>query len=206
MELQLKAAGNSTAGAVSVADSVFAGDVNEALVHQLVTSYLAGARSGTKAQKTRSQVRGGGAKPWRQKGTGRARAGTSRSPVWVGGGAAFAAVPRDYSQKVNRKAYRVGMRSIFADLVASGRLMVVETLSIEAPKTKELIALLADLEVNNGALVVAAQPDDKLFLAARNIPRVEVRDAAGVDPVSLLQYEHVVITVDAVRQIEEWLQ
>lgn len=206
MELQLKAAGNSTAGAVSVADSVFAGDVNEALVHQLVTSYLAGARSGTKAQKTRSQVRGGGAKPWRQKGTGRARAGTSRSPVWVGGGAAFAAVPRDYSQKVNRKAYRVGMRSIFADLVASGRLMVVETLSIEAPKTKELIALLADLEVNNGALLVAAQPDDKLFLAARNIPRVEVRDAAGVDPVSLLQYEHVVITVDAVRQIEEWLQ
>jgi len=206
VELQLKAAGNSTAGAVSVADSVFAGDVNEALVHQLVTSYLAGGRSGTKAQKTRSQVRGGGAKPWRQKGTGRARSGTSRSPIWVGGGAAFAAVPRDYSQKVNRKAYRVGMRSIFADLVASERLLVVESLSIDAPKTRELAALLESLGVGGGALLLAAQPDDKLFLAARNIPRVEVRDVAGVDPVSLLQYEHVVITVDAVRQIEEWLQ
>lgn len=206
MELQLKAAGNSTAGAVSVADSVFAGDVNEALVHQLVTSYLAGGRSGTKSQKTRSQVRGGGAKPWRQKGTGRARSGTNRSPIWVGGGVAFAAVPRDYSQKVNRKAYRVGMRSIFADLVASERLLVVESLSIDAPKTRELAAMLESLGVGGGALLLAAQPDEKLFLAARNIPCVEVRDAAGVDPVSLLQYEHVVITVDAVRQIEEWLQ
>ena len=206
MELQLKAAGNPSAGAVTVADSVFAGDVNEALVHQLVTSYLAGGRSGTKAQKTRSQVRGGGAKPWRQKGTGRARAGTNRSPIWVGGGVTFAAAPRDYSQKVNRKAYRVGMRSIFADLVASERLLVVESLSIDAPRTKDLVALLASLDVSKGALLVAAQPDDKLFLAARNIPKVDVRDAAGVDPVSLLQYEHVVMTVDAVRQIEEWLQ
>ena len=206
MELQLKAAGSSSAGAVTVADSVFAGDVNEALVHQLVTSYLAGGRSGTKAQKTRSQVRGGGAKPWRQKGTGRARAGTSRSPIWVGGGVTFAAVPRDYSQKVNRKAYRVGMRSIFADLVASGRLLVVQSLSIEIPKTKELIALLASLGIHDGALLVADQPDDKLFLAARNIPKVDVRNASGVDPVSLLQYEYVVITVDALRQIEEWLQ
>ena len=205
MELQLKAAGNASAGAVTVADNVFAGDVNEPLVHQLVTSYLAGGRSGTKAQKTRSQVRGGGAKPWRQKGTGRARAGTNRSPIWVGGGVTFAAVPRDFSQKVNRKAYRVGMRSIFADLVASDRLLVVEALSIDAPKTKDLVALLAALDVTKGALLVAAQPDDKLFLAARNIPRVDVRDAAGVDPVSLLQYEQVVMTVDAVRQIEEWL-
>jgi len=205
VELQLKAAGNASAGAVTVADNVFAGDVNEPLVHQLVTSYLAGGRSGTKAQKTRSQVRGGGAKPWRQKGTGRARAGTNRSPIWVGGGVTFAAVPRDFSQKVNRKAYRVGMRSIFADLVASDRLLVVEALSIDAPKTKDLVALLAALDVTKGALLVAAQPDDKLFLAARNIPRVDVRDAAGVDPVSLLQYEQVVMTVDAVRQIEEWL-
>lgn len=206
MELQIRAAGDASGGVVNVADSVFSGDVNEALVHQLVTAYLAGGRAGTKAQKTRSQVRGGGAKPWRQKGTGRARSGTNRSPIWVGGGVTFAAVPRDYSQKVNRKAYRAGMRSIFADLVSSERMVVVESLAIDAPKTKELAAMLADLGVDSGALLVAAQPDDKLFLAARNLPKVDVRDAAGIDPVSLLQYERVVITVEAVRHIEEWLQ
>lgn len=206
MELQIRAAGDASGGVVNVADSVFSGDVNEALVHQLVTAYLAGGRAGTKAQKTRSQVRGGGAKPWRQKGTGRARSGTNSSPIWVGGGVTFAAVPRDYSQKVNRKAYRAGMRSIFADLVSSERMVVVESLAINAPKTKELAAMLADLGVDSGALLVAAQPDDKLFLAARNLPKVDVRDAAGIDPVSLLQYERVVITVEAVRHIEEWLQ
>ena len=206
MELEIKAAGDSPGGMVDVADSVFAGKINEALVHQLVTSYLAGGRSGTKAQKTRSQVSGGGAKPWRQKGTGRARSGTNRSPIWVGGGVTFAAAPRDYSKKVNRKAYRVGMRSIFADLVASGRLVVVGSLDIGAPKTRELLGLLEGIGADNGALLVAAQPEEKLFLAARNLPHVDVRDAAGVDPVSLLRYDRVVITVDAVRQIEGWLQ
>jgi len=206
VELEIKAAGDSPGGMVDVADSVFAGKINEALVHQLVTSYLAGGRSGTKAQKTRSQVSGGGAKPWRQKGTGRARSGTNRSPIWVGGGVTFAAAPRDYSKKVNRKAYRVGMRSIFADLVASGRLVVVGSLDIGAPKTRELLGLLEGIGADNGALLVAAQPEEKLFLAARNLPHVDVRDAAGVDPVSLLRYDRVVITVDAVRQIEGWLQ
>ena len=206
MELEIKAAGDASGGVVNVSDSVFAGDVNEALVHQLVTSYLAGGRAGTKAQKTRSQVRGGGAKPWRQKGTGRARSGTNRSPIWVGGGVTFAAAPRDYSQKVNRKAYRIGMRSIFSDLVSSKRLVVVESLSLSAPKTKELAGLLSGLGGEGSALLVVAQPEDKLFLAARNLPRVDVRDAGGIDPVSLLQYDRVFVTVDAVRQIEEWLQ
>ena len=206
MELQITAAGETSAGVVSVADNVFAGDINEPLVHQLVTAYLAGGRSGTKAQKTRSQVRGGGAKPWRQKGTGRARSGTNCSPIWVGGGVTFAAVPRDFSQKVNRKAYRAGMRSIFADLVASERLLVVESLTVDVPKTKALKGVLSGLGVNKGALLVAVQPDEQLFLAARNIPWVDVRDASGIDPVSLLRYDRVVVTVDALKKIEEWLQ
>jgi len=206
VELQITAAGETSAGVVSVADNVFAGDINEPLVHQLVTAYLAGGRSGTKAQKTRSQVRGGGAKPWRQKGTGRARSGTNCSPIWVGGGVTFAAVPRDFSQKVNRKAYRAGMRSIFADLVASERLLVVESLTVDVPKTKALKGVLSGLGVNKGALLVAVQPDEQLFLAARNIPWVDVRDASGIDPVSLLRYDRVVVTVDALKKIEEWLQ
>lgn len=202
MELQI----SGGAGVIEVTDTVFAGDVNEALVHQLVTAYLAGGRSGTKAQKNRAAVRGGGAKPWRQKGTGRARSGTSRSPIWVGGGATFAAVPRDHSQKVNRKAYRAGMRSILTDLVASSRLTVVESLAIDAPKTKQLVELLKGLDVTRGALLVVDSPDDKLFLAARNLINVDVRDSGGIDPVSLLQYDQVVITVDALRQVEERLQ
>lgn len=201
MEIQMKGAG----GVLSVADSVFAGTVNQALVHQVVTSFLAGGRAGTRAQKTRAQVRGGGAKPWRQKGTGRARAGTSRSPIWVGGGVTFAAVPKDYGQKVNRKVYRGAMRSICSDLVASERLVVVEKLELDAPKTRDLIALLAQLGVSN-ALLVSVQPDDKLFLAARNLVGVEVRDAAGLDPASMLRYDHVVMTIDAVRHVEDWLQ
>ena len=201
MEIQMKGAG----GVRSVADSVFAGTGNQALVHQVVTSFLAGGRAGTRAQKTRAQVRGGGAKPWRQKGTGRARAGTSRSPIWVGGGVTFAAVPKDYGQKVNRKVYRGAMRSICSDLVASERLVVVEKLELDAPKTRDLIALLAQLGVSN-ALLVSVQPDDKLFLAARNLVGVEVRDAAGLDPASMLRYDHVVMTIDAVRHVEDWLQ
>ena len=201
MEIQMKGAG----GVLSVADSVFAGTVNQALVHQVVTSFLAGGRAGTRAQKTRAQVRGGGAKPWRQKGTGRARAGTSRSPIWVGGGVTFAAVPKDYGQKVNRKVYRGAMRSICSDLVASERLLVVEKLELDAPKTRDLVALLSQLGVSN-ALLVSVQPDDKLFLAARNLVGVEVRDAAGLDPASMLRYDHVVMTIDAVRHVEDWLQ
>ena len=201
MEIQMKGAG----GVLSVADSVFAGTVNQALVHQVVTSFLAGGRAGTRAQKTRAQVRGGGAKPWRQKGTGRARAGTNRSPIWVGGGVTFAAVPKDYGQKVNRKVYRGAMRSICSDLVASERLVVVEKLVLDAPKTRDLIALLSQLGVSN-ALLVSVQPDDKLFLAARNLVGIEVRDAAGLDPASMLRYDHVVMTIDAVRHVEDWLQ
>lgn len=202
MELQI----SGGSGVIDVADSVFGGDVNEALVHQLVTAYLAGGRAGTKAQKSRSAVRGGGAKPWRQKGTGRARSGTSRSPVWVGGGVSFAAVPRDHSQKVNRKAYRAGMRSILADLVAGSRLVVVDSLSVDVPKTKQLIGLLERLEIAGSALLVVETPDDKLFLAARNLVDVDVLDASGIDPVSLLRYDQVVMTVDALRRVEERLQ
>lgn len=206
MELQIKGTGESSGGVVEVADRVFAGNVNEPLVHQLVTAYLAGGRSGSKAQKNRARVRGGGAKPWRQKGTGRARAGTNRSPIWVGGGVTFAAAPRDYAQKVNRKAFRAGMRSIFSDLVADSRLTVVESLTLDSPKTKELVKLLGSLGVEKGALLVVANPDDKLFLAARNLINVDVCDTSGIDPVSLLQFDRVIMTVDAVRQIEERLQ
>jgi len=204
VELQIKGAGESSA--VEVADSIFAGKVNEPLVHQLVTAYLAGGRAGTVAQKNRAAVRGGGAKPWRQKGTGRARSGTNRSPIWVGGGVTFAAQPRDYSQKVNRKAYRAGMRSIFSDLVADDRLIVVESLALDAPKTKALVEKLKGYGIEGSALLVVAEADDKLALAARNLMNVDIRVASGVEPVGLLQFDCVVMTVDAVRRMEDWLQ
>jgi large subunit ribosomal protein L4 len=189
---------------LSVADAVFGQDFNEALVHQVVVAYLAGGRSGTKAQKTRSDVRGGGAKPFRQKGTGRARAGTSRSPIWRGGGTVFAARPRDYSQKVNKKAYRSAVRSILSELVRQERLVVVESLTVDSPKTKQLIEKLKSMGLD-GALIVSHEPDENLYLAARNLRNVDVFDTELVDPVNLINYDKVVMTVDALRQFEEKL-
>lgn len=202
MELQVL---NASAGAsVKVSDVAFGRDFNETLVHQVVTAFMAAARQGTKAQKTRSQVSGGGIKPWRQKGTGRARAGTIRSPLWRGGGKTFAAVPRDHGQKVNKKMYRSAMQSIFSELVRQERLVVVEDFSVDAPKTKELVGKLKELNLSN-ALIVRDEVDENLYLAARNVVGVDVRDIEALDPVALVRYEKVLMTVAAVKKIEEWL-
>jgi large subunit ribosomal protein L4 len=201
MELTITGSGK---GSVSVSDETFAKEYNESLVHQVVTAYLAGARQGTRAQKTRSEVRGGGRKPWRQKGTGRARAGTIRSPIWRSGGVTFAAKPQDHSQKVNKKMYRAALRSIFSELVRQDRLVVVESLVVETPKTKAFTAQLKDLGVEN-ALIVSENVEENLYLASRNIPSVDVRDVVGVDPVSLVAYEKVLVTVSALKKIEEML-
>jgi len=189
---------------VELSDATFGADFNEPLVHQIVTAYLAGQRQGNKAQKNRSQVRGGGAKPWRQKGTGRARAGTSRSPLWVGGGQTFAASPRDFTQKVNRKMYRGAMRSMLSELVRQDRLLLTEKFSVSAPKTKELVAKLDKLKLGS-ALIVVEGFDRDLLLAARNLPAVEVQDARSVDPVNLIKYDKVLMTVAAVKLLEERL-
>lgn len=191
-------------GAVSVSEAAFGRDLNESLVHQVVTAYLAGARAGTKAQKNRTATRGGGAKPWRQKGTGRARAGSIRSPLWRGGGKIFAAGPRDHSQKVNRKQYRAAMRSIVSELLRQERLTVVAELGLQAPKTRELAARLEELGLRRG-LILTDGLDEKLYLAARNLPGVTALDAATVDPVSLVGADKVVATVEAVKRIEERL-
>ena len=191
-------------GSVDVAESAFGAAFNEALVHQVVTAYLAGGRAGTKAQKNRSAVRGGGTKPWRQKGTGRARAGTIRSPIWVGGGRAFAAQPRNYDQKVNKKMYRAALRSVLSELVRQDRLVVVETLELEAPKTKLLAGKLKELGLDNVLLLNEAF-DETLFLAARNLPNVGICDAASIDPVVLIRFEKVLVTLPALKLIEERL-
>jgi large subunit ribosomal protein L4 len=191
-------------GSVDVAEAAFGADFNEALVHQVVTAYLAGARAGTKAQKNRSSARGGGAKPWRQKGTGRARAGTIRSPIWVGGGRTFAAKPRNYEQKVNKKMYRAALRSVLSELIRQDRLVVVESLELEAPKTKLLATKLKDLDLEN-VLVLNEAFDEKIFLAARNLPNVGICDAASIDPVVLIRFEKVLITLPALKLIEERL-
>ena len=204
MELSVLKSGSSEAGSVSVSDVTFAREYNEDLVHQVVTAYLAGARQGTRAQKNRAAVSGGGKKPWRQKGTGRARAGTIRSPIWRSGGVTFAAQPQDHSHKVNRKMYRAAMRSIMSELARQDRLMVVESLDLEAPKTKLLVKQLSDYGVEN-VLIVCSQLDENLYLAARNLHAVEVLDVEGVDPVSLVGHDKVMITVDAVKKFEEML-
>ena len=200
MELLLKDANS----ALEVSEATFGRDFNEALVHQVVVAYGAGARQGSKAQKTRSEVSGGGKKPWRQKGTGRARAGTIRSPIWVGGGRAFAAKPQDHGQKVNKKMYRGAIRSILSELVRQDRLVVVEKFGVDAPKTKALIAKLNEYDLND-VLIVTAEVDENLFLSARNLYKVDVRDVQGIDPVSLIAFEKVLITADAVKQLEEAL-
>jgi large subunit ribosomal protein L4 len=189
---------------INVSDATFGRDFSEALVHQVVTAYMAGARSGTKAQKNRSAVSGGGKKPFRQKGTGRARAGTIRSPIWRGGGATFAATPRDHSQKVNRKMYRGAMQSILSELVRQDRLIVVDALDMAEPKTSALVSKLADLGFEKG-LIVTNEPNENIYLASRNIPGVYMIDVAGLDPVSLVAADKVVVTVDAVEKIQEWL-
>ncbi len=191
-------------GSVDVADAAFGADFNEPLVHQVVTAFLAGARAGTKRQKNRSDVRGGGTKPWRQKGTGRARAGTIRSPIWVGGGRAFAARPRDYSQKVNRKMYRAALRSVFSELVRQDRLVVVEELRMDKPKTKDMAALLKKHNLDN-VLIVNEAFDENVFLSVRNLADVGICDASSVDPVVLMRFEKVLITLPALKLIEERL-
>ena len=193
---------NTVSGsAVELSEVAFGREFNEALVHQVVTAYLAGGRQGSKAQKSRGEVSGGGKKPFRQKGTGRARAGSIRSPIWVGGGKTFAARPQDWSQKVNRKMYRGAMQCILAELVRQDRLILVEEFSVEAPKTKELLAKLNDLNATR-ALIVTEAVDENLYLAARNIPHVDVVDAAGIDPVGLIAFDKVVMSVAAAKKIE----
>jgi large subunit ribosomal protein L4 len=204
VELSVVKPGNKAAGTVAVSEANFAREYNEALVHQVVTAYLSGARQGTRAQKTRSEVAGGGKKPWRQKGTGRARAGTIRSPIWRSGGVTFAAKPQDHSQKVNRKMYRAAMRSILSELARSERLVIVEALDVEQPKTKLLVETLKGYGVDN-VLIVADSVDKNLYLASRNLHKVDVRDVEGVDPVSLIAFDKVMITVDAIKKFEETL-
>ena len=204
MELSVVKPGNKAAGTVAVSEANFAREYNEALVHQVVTAYLSGARQGTRAQKTRSEVAGGGKKPWRQKGTGRARAGTIRSPIWRSGGVTFAAKPQDHTQKVNRKMYRAAMRSILSELARTDRLMIVEALDVEQPKTKLLVETLKGYGVDN-VLIVADNVDKNLYLASRNLHKVDVRDVEGADPVSLIAYDKVMITVEAVKKFEEAL-
>ena len=205
MELALTTQkGAASKQVVSLADVTFGQAYNESLIHQVVVAYMANARQGTKAQKTRSEVSGGGAKPWRQKGSGRARAGTSRSPIWRKGGVTFAAKPTSYAQKVNRKMYRAAMRSILSELVREERLMVVEKMELDQPKTKLLAAQLKALSLTD-VLIVTEEVNENLYLAARNIINVDVRDAFDLDPVSLIAYKKVLVTKGAIKIIEERL-
>ena len=192
-------------GTLELADVTFGAEFNQSLVHQVVTAFQATGRQGTKAQKNRAAVRGGGAKPWKQKGTGRARAGTSRSPIWVGGGRTFAAQPRDYSQKVNRKMYRAAMRSILSELVRQGRLVVVDQIKIDEPRTKLLAAKLDELKVGRNVLILVENYKTKVCLAARNMPHVDVLDLREVNPVSLIRFDKVVATEAALKALEERL-
>jgi large subunit ribosomal protein L4 len=200
MNLNLATSG----GSVEVSEAAFGREFNEALVHQVVVAHMAGARQGTRAQKTRAEVRGGGRKPWRQKGTGRARAGSIRSPIWRGGGKIFAARPQDHSQKVNRKMYRGALRCILSELIRQGRLVVCEAFSVDAPKTRALLNQLKELDLRS-VLIVAEEVDENLYLAARNLKDVDARDVAGVDPVSLISHDKVLVTVGALRKLEEAL-
>lgn len=190
--------------AVELSETTFGRQYNEALVHQVVVAYMAGARQGTRAQKTRSEVNGGGKKPFRQKGTGRARAGTIRSPIWRGGGQTFASKTQDFSQKVNRKMYRGAMQSILSELVRQDRLIVAEDFSVDAPKTKQVQAQLKSLELAN-VLIVVEEVDENLYLGSRNLRNVEVIDVQGVNPVNLIGFEKVLFTIGALKKAEEML-
>ena len=204
MELQVINAKNAASGKCKLPEAIFGTDYNEALIHQVVTSYAAGSRQGTKAQKNRAAVSGGGAKPWRQKGTGRARAGTTRGPIWRTGGVTFAAQPRDHSKKVNRKMYRAAIRSIWAELVRQDRVVAIDNIDVDTPKTKALAGILKNLSMSD-VLIVTDNVTENLYLASRNIPYVDVRDVIGLDPMSLIAYEKVLVTVEAIKQLEEWL-
>lgn len=200
MELNIK-----NGSTVALEDSIFAREFNETLVHQVVVAYQAAGRAGTRAQKTRAEVAGGGIKPWRQKGTGRARAGSSRSPIWRSGGVTFAAKPQNWEQKVNKKMYRAAIASIFSELIRQDRLVVVDKIELAESKTKAALKMLQDLNVGNNALLVTQAIDLPLYLATRNLPYVQVIDAAGIDPVSLIQFEKVVMTQEALTSVAEWL-
>jgi large subunit ribosomal protein L4 len=202
MKLQLKNA--AAASEIQLSDVAFGRAYNEALVHQVVTAYMAGGRAGTKRQKSRAEVRGGGKKPWSQKGTGQARVGSIRSPLWVGGGRAFAARPRDFSQKVNRKMYRAAMQSMVSELIRQNRLVAIEKLELAAPRTKLLLSKLKELGTARALILVEAF-EEKLFLAARNVPHVEVMAVASLDPVSLVKHQTVIATVGALRMLEQRL-
>ncbi|HUG99982.1 MAG TPA: 50S ribosomal protein L4 [Gammaproteobacteria bacterium] len=199
MKLQLHGAAGKD---LQVSELAFGKEFNEPLIHQVVTAFMAAGRAGTKAQKNRSEARGGGIKPWRQKGTGRARAGSIRSPIWVGGGRAFAAKPRSFEQKVNRKMYRGAMRSLLSELIRQERLMVVETLELAEPKTRLFVERMKELGIDGGLFVIEAF-EEKLWLASRNLHQVELLEASALDPVSLLRHDHVVMTVAALRRVEE---
>ncbi len=201
--MKLKVVGGGSE--LQVSEAAFGHAFNEALIHQVVTAYRNAARSGTKAQKTRAEVRGGGRKPWSQKGTGQARAGSNRSPIWVGGGRAFAAKPRDFAVKVNRKMYRGAIRSMLSELARTDRLVVTDDIALDAPKTRQLVGHLKKWELTNVLIVVEAI-DEKLFLAARNLPHVEVIEAKGLNPLALANHDKVLMTVGAVKLIEERLQ
>ncbi len=206
MNLNLKAGGS-----VEVSEAAFGREFNEPLVHQVVTAFLAGARQGTRAQKSRAEVRGGGRKPWRQKGTGRARAGSIRSPIWRGGGVTFAAKPQNHAHKVNRKMYRGAMRCILSELIRQDRLIALDSFHVDSPRTKSLLQKIKDLDLPSGGgasgslLVVTDAVDENLFLAARNLEQVDILEVAGVDPVSLIGHDRVLITVAAIKHLEEAL-
>jgi large subunit ribosomal protein L4 len=207
MELQVRDTSNllSTGTTVSVSDEIFARDFNEALVHQVVTAYLAEGRAGTRAQKNRSAVSGGGAKPWRQKGTGRARAGTIRSPLWRGGGVTFAARPQNHSQKINKKMYRAAIRVIFSELVRQDRLLVVNELTATEPKTRIIAKRLKELGLDRRVLLVTEHVDNNLNLSVRNLPEVDICDVMRLNPVGLIRSDKVVITTGALERVGEWL-
>ncbi|MEE4377073.1 MAG: 50S ribosomal protein L4 [Candidatus Competibacteraceae bacterium] len=207
MELPIQSTQEQAAAdTIVVADEIFAREFNQSLIHQVVVAHMAGARAGTRAQKTRSEVRGGGAKPWRQKGTGRARAGTIRSPLWRGGGVTFAAKPQDHGQKVNKKMYRAAMRAILSELVRQDRLLIVEELSIDTPKTKVMLTYLDSLGIGNSALLVTADPlDNNLYLSARNLPYIDVCNVSALNPVNLIRFDKVILTKAGLQQVGEWL-
>jgi large subunit ribosomal protein L4 len=189
---------------INISDNAFSKDFNESLVLQAVVSFMAGSRQGTSKQKTRSEVRGGGKKPYRQKGTGRARAGTIRSPLWRGGGVTFAATPRDYSKKINKKMYRAAIRSIFSELLRQGRLVAIEQPVLEKPKTKEINNFLSEFSLSK-VLIITDELDINLYLSARNIPNVDIITVREINPVNLLKAQKVAVTADAFKKIEEWI-
>jgi len=195
---------NGGSGSIEIADTAFSVDFNEPLVHQVITAFLSGGRAGTKAQKNRSEASGGGAKPWRQKGTGRARAGTIRSPIWVGGGRTFAAKPRNFSQKINRKMYRGAMRSMLSELIRQNRLFIVKSIDIKNSKTRDLTKILKKHDLES-VLIIIENYDENIFLASRNLSNVSVCDVKSMNPVALIRYEKVLVTIKSIKMIEEYL-